>query len=88
MVLAASLGPWWTTLSIAPVSERNESFLNGAARILGDVREHGTIKNAQCRPLLGVSIHRAWYLLRKLSRNGRRVQDGSKRGARYHLPPV
>lgn len=55
-------------------------------RILDYVREHGAINNAQCRQLLDVSIHRAWYLLRKLSRNGQLIQGSSKRWARYHLP--
>jgi hypothetical protein len=39
-------------------------------RILGYVRERGSINNPQWRELLGVGIHRAWYLLRKLQRNG------------------
>lgn len=55
-------------------------------KILNYVREHGMINNAQCRQLLDVSIHRAWYLLRKLSRNGELTQNSSKRWARYELP--
>ncbi len=41
----------------------------------------GSINNAQCRELLGVDLHRAWYLLRKLRRSDawfRAVQDGGR----------
>jgi DNA-binding NtrC family response regulator len=55
-------------------------------RILGYVKEHGTITNARCRELLSVGIHRAWYLLSKMQRNGRLVQDSSRRWAQYRLP--
>jgi DNA-binding NtrC family response regulator len=54
-------------------------------RILDYVREHGSINNTQCRELLGVSIHRAWYLLRKLQRSGALVQNSSRRWAQYRL---
>ena len=54
-------------------------------RILAYVREHGSINNTQCRELLGVGIHRAWYLLRKLQRNGALQQDNSRRWAQYRL---
>ncbi len=54
-------------------------------RILAYVREHGSINNTQCRELLGVGIHRAWYLLRKLQRSGALVQDSSRRWAQYRL---
>ena len=56
------------------------------ARILAYVREHGVINNTDCRELLGVGIHRAWYLLRKLQRSGQLVQDSSRRWAQYRLP--
>jgi DNA-binding NtrC family response regulator len=54
-------------------------------RILGFVRERGSINNTQCRELLGIGIHRAWYLLRKLQRSGALVQDSSRRWAQYRL---
>ena len=54
-------------------------------KILEFVRENASINNAQCRQLLDVSIHRAWYLLRKLNRKGQLIQDSSKRWARYRL---
>ena len=54
-------------------------------RILRYVREQGSINNTQCRELLGVGIHRAWYLLRKLQRSGALIQDSSRRWAQYRL---
>jgi DNA-binding NtrC family response regulator len=56
-------------------------------RILAYVQETGSINNAQCRELLGVGMHRAWYLLRRLHLSGALDQDGSGRWAQYHLPP-
>ena len=55
-------------------------------RILAFVREQGSINNAQCRELLGVGMHRAWYLLRRLHRAGALRQDSSGRWAHYRLP--
>ena len=57
-----------------------------AGRILAYVREKGSINNAQCRELLGVGMHRAWYLLRQLHRADLLKQDSSGRWAHYHLP--
>jgi DNA-binding NtrC family response regulator len=64
---------------VSPKSEADEQ------RILAYVRERGSINNTQCRELLGVGIHRAWYLLRKLQRSGQLVQDSSRRWAQYRL---
>jgi DNA-binding NtrC family response regulator len=68
----------------APSSRRTTS--NEEERILDFVRDHGRINNTQCRELLSVGIHRAWYLLRKLHQSGRLVQDSSRRWAQYRLP--
>jgi DNA-binding NtrC family response regulator len=57
-----------------------------AERILAYVREKGSINNAQCRELLGVGMHRAWYLLRRLHRENLLHQDSSGRWAHYRLP--
>ena len=56
------------------------------SRILAFVAEHGNINNTQCRELLSVGIHRAWYLLRKLQRAGKLQQEGSRRWASYRSP--
>jgi DNA-binding NtrC family response regulator len=55
-------------------------------RILAYVRTHGGINNATCRELLGVGMHRAWYLLRRLHRAGMLLQEHSGRWAQYRLP--
>lgn len=54
--------------------------------ILSYVGENNVISNAECRDLLGVNMHRAWYLLRKLNLAGKLVQDSSGRWATYRLP--
>jgi len=56
------------------------------AVILRFVSTSGHINNSACRKLLGVSMHRAWYLLRKLHQKGSLVQAGSGRWAEYTLP--
>lgn len=55
-------------------------------RILAYVRVHGAINNAACRDLLGVGMHRAWYLLRCLHLRGLLHQECTGRWARYRLP--
>jgi hypothetical protein len=49
------------------------------------VRQRGSINNAECRELLGVGMHQAWYLLRKLHRSDKLKQDSSGRWAQYRL---
>jgi DNA-binding NtrC family response regulator len=56
-------------------------------RILHFVRERGSINNSECRELLQVGLHRAWYLLRKLHRSNQLIQDNSRRWTHYRLPP-
>ena len=55
-------------------------------KIVEFARQKGSINNAQCRQLLSVGIHRAWYLLRKLHQQGRLQQESSGRWARYRIP--
>jgi DNA-binding NtrC family response regulator len=64
----------------------NGSNMAEEERILNFVREHGSINNSECRELLKVGLHRAWYLLRKLHRSGRLMQDSSRRWTQYRLP--
>ncbi len=54
-------------------------------RIVDYVRTHGSINNTRCRDLLGVGMHRAWYLLRCLHRGGVLRQEGTGRWASYRL---
>ena len=55
-------------------------------QILAYVRENGAITNAECRQLLDVDMHRASYLLKKLTVEGALRREGERRWARYRLP--
>ncbi len=63
-----------------------ESRQADEGRIVDHVRRHGGINNATCRDLLGVGMHRAWYLLRRLHRAGVLRQEHSGRWTHYRLP--
>jgi DNA-binding NtrC family response regulator len=53
------------------------------ARILAHLEQHESINNSECRDLLGVGLHRACYLLRKLHRAGVLQRHHSRRSAQY-----
>ncbi len=55
------------------------------ALVLDHVRRAGSINNTECRRLLGVDMHHAWYLLHKLHAAGRLRQERGRRWARYRL---
>ncbi len=55
-------------------------------RVIDFVAAHGSIDNAQCRALLGITARRTAYLLGRLVREGRLVRIGSRRWSRYRLP--
>jgi DNA-binding MarR family transcriptional regulator len=55
-------------------------------KILAYVRERGSINNAECRGLLGVDLHRASYLLKRLAAEGELKREGERRWAHYRLP--
>ena len=55
-------------------------------RILAYVHQHGTINNTECRQLLSVGMHRAWYLLHKMHQDGQLKQESGRRWAQYRLP--
>jgi DNA-binding NtrC family response regulator len=67
-------------------SASGRALLTCEERILEFVNERGGINNSECRDLLAVGMHRAWYLLNKLHRAGRLKQDHSGRWAQYRLP--
>ncbi len=54
--------------------------------ILAYVREYGSITNSQCRQLLKSNYHRASYLLKRMSKDGRLVREGERRGSYYRQP--
>lgn len=55
-------------------------------KILDYTRQHGGITNAECRTLLTVEDHRAYYLLKRLVGSGLLSPQGSGKGRRYTLP--
>jgi predicted HTH transcriptional regulator len=55
-------------------------------KILAYVRERGSINNAECREFLGVDLHRASYLLKRLAAEGELKREGERRWAHYRLP--
>jgi DNA-binding NtrC family response regulator len=71
--------------SVGPADQK-PATLSCEEQILEFVREQGGINNSDCRELLSVDMHRAWYLLNKLHRSGRLKQDHSGRWAQYRLP--
>jgi len=55
-------------------------------KILAYVRQHGSIKRADCQRLLGVTEIQARYILRRIRERGLLRLEGSRKGARYVLP--
>jgi ATP-dependent DNA helicase RecG len=55
-------------------------------KILARVREKGSINNAECRQLLGVSVFRASRVLKALHDRGLLKRTGGKRWTKYELP--
>lgn len=73
------------TLSV-PVEVEKPGPSGEDARILGYVREHGSISNEECRILLSVTRNRAWYLLRRIAASGKLRRQGERKLARYVAP--
>jgi ATP-dependent DNA helicase RecG len=61
------------------------AFRGGAESILAYVKEHGSIKRADCQQLLGVDEIKAKYILRKMRDARLLLQEGTRRGAHYVL---
>ncbi len=60
--------------------------LRDEERILAYVSRHGSVNNTECRQLLSVGMHRAWYLLHKMHQAGQLKQESGRRWAQYRLP--
>lgn len=77
----------WTTYTLKAPREIPELFQKQSEeeKILAFVLEHGSIRNAECQELLGVSSFRAYYLLKKMSGKKRLVTRGVGKGRRYWL---
>ena len=78
----------WTsyTLRISREHMAQGTLPADEAKILSYVRERGSINNAECRELLGVDLHRASYLLKRLAAEGELKREGERRWAHYRLP--
>lgn len=73
---------------VADSNKSNEISNNESsdeAIIVGYVKTKGSINNSECRQLLGVQIHRASYLLKKLARQGILIKARGGRWTRYEL---
>lgn len=55
-------------------------------KIMAYVREHGSIKRAECRALLGITELRAKYILQRMKKKSLLALRGTRRGASYHMP--
>jgi ATP-dependent DNA helicase RecG len=75
----------WTSYRLRTNGEppQREPAGGDEERILAYVRTHGSISNAECRGVLGVSERQAWYLLNKLAKAGYLRREGSRRWSRY-----
>jgi ATP-dependent DNA helicase RecG len=78
----------WTsyTLRISREHVAQGTLSADEEKILAYVRERGSINNAECRELLGVDLHRASYLLKRLAAEGELKREGERRWAHYRLP--
>ncbi len=54
--------------------------------IVDYVRTAEQVTNSECQDLLGVTHHRASYLLKKLHKTGQLIREGERRWAYYRLP--
>jgi len=63
----------------------NTPAMSAEERILEYIREHGSIKRADCQQLLGIDEIGAKYILRKMKEAGLLRQEGTRRGAHYVL---
>ena len=69
------------TSSDVPVAGNEED------RIVGYIRQHGSITSSDCQQILGVGADRAYYLLKKLADDGRVRPEGTTKGTQV-LPEV
>ena len=55
-------------------------------KVLAYVRQHGSIKRAECEELLGISKDQARHLLGKMRQRGILRSEGERKATRYYLP--
>lgn len=78
----------WTSYQLKVSSEQPEERKpqTDEEKIMGYVRQHGSINNSECRNFLQVDLHRASHLLKKMHAHGALRREGERRWARYYLP--
>jgi ATP-dependent DNA helicase RecG len=78
----------WTnyTLKAREARPLERTLQTDQEKIIAYVKKHGSINNTECRGLLGVDLHRASYLLRKLVKEGALNRKGERKWMRYTLP--
>jgi ATP-dependent DNA helicase RecG len=87
LVEQRGFGRWTSYRLKVPAETPLESVVqHEEERILGFVRKHGSINNAECMELLGIKQRRAQYLLRAMVNKGALTPKGERRWTRYWLP--
>lgn len=78
----------WTSYQLKVSSEQPEERKpqTDEKKIMGYVRQHGSITNSECRDFLQVDLHRASHLLKKMHAHDALRREGERRWARYYLP--
>jgi ATP-dependent DNA helicase RecG len=77
----------WTYYTLVTPSDLPPETTHGTdeERVLAHVRRFGSITNAQCRELLGITFDQASHLLRSMYRKGRLTREGTGRWTVYYL---
>ena len=75
----------WTkyVLKIQEERAKEPKILSNEEKILTYLKKHGSINNSECRELLSINNERAYYLFKKLSKNGRLKAQKKGRWRRY-----
>lgn len=78
----------WTTYTLKREGVLTEEIgpQTDEGKILSYVRTHGSINNSECRDLLNSNLHRASYLLSKLTGGGYLIREGKGRWTLCRLP--
>ena len=74
------------TLNVSEEVKTTTSPRTDEEKILTYVREHGSIKRAECQHLLGITRDQARYLLGKMWKRGILRREGEGKGTRYYAP--
>jgi ATP-dependent DNA helicase RecG len=77
----------WTSyqLKASPELLKEQTLQTDEDRVIAYVQSRSSITNAECRALLAIEEHKAYYLLKKLCDGGRLRPVGVGKGRRYIL---